>query len=68
MVAVLAHEVGHYKKNHVLQGMIIGFIHAGVLFFLLSVFLPIMFCIMPFHDKNTNLRRAALLRLALHPD
>ena len=39
MVAVLAHEVGHYKKNHVLQGMIIGFIHAGVLFFLLSVFL-----------------------------
>jgi STE24 endopeptidase len=39
MVAVLAHEVGHYKKNHILQGMIIGFIHAGVLFFLLSVFL-----------------------------
>ncbi len=39
MVAVLAHEVGHYKKNHIFQGMLIGFIHAGVLFFLLSVFL-----------------------------
>ena len=39
IVAVLAHEVGHYKKNHIFQGMLIGFIHAGVLFFLLSVFL-----------------------------
>jgi STE24 endopeptidase len=39
MVAVLAHEVGHYKKKHILQGMVIGFLHAGMLFFLLSLFL-----------------------------
>ena len=39
MVAVLAHEVGHYKKKHILQGMIISVVHTGVLFFLLSVFL-----------------------------
>ena len=39
MVAVLAHEVGHYKKKHVLQGIIISFVHSGVLFFLLSLFL-----------------------------
>ena len=39
MVAVLAHEVGHYKKKHILQGMLIGFLHTGVLFFLLSIFL-----------------------------
>lgn len=39
MVAVLAHEIGHYKKKHVLQGVIIGILHTGVLFFLLSLFL-----------------------------
>lgn len=39
LVAVLAHEVGHYKKKHILQGMIISIVHTGVLFFLLSVFL-----------------------------
>ena len=39
MVAVLAHEVGHYKKKHVLQGTVIGILHAGVVFFLLSLFL-----------------------------
>jgi STE24 endopeptidase len=39
LVAVLAHEIGHHKKKHVLQGMIISILHTGVLFFLLSVFL-----------------------------
>jgi STE24 endopeptidase len=39
VVAVLAHEVGHYKKKHVLQGTIISVLHIGLLFFLLSLFL-----------------------------
>ncbi len=39
LVAVLAHEIGHYKKKHVLQGVIISILHTGVLFFLLSLFL-----------------------------
>ncbi len=39
MVAVLAHEVGHYKKKHILTGMVIGVLHAGLLLFLLSLFL-----------------------------
>ncbi|MFC1905697.1 M48 family metallopeptidase [Chloroflexota bacterium] len=39
LVAVLAHEVGHYKKKHILQGTIIGVLHAGLVFFLLSLFL-----------------------------
>jgi STE24 endopeptidase len=39
MVAVLAHEVGHYKKRHILQGVAIGILHAGAVFFLLSLFL-----------------------------
>jgi STE24 endopeptidase len=39
MVAVLAHEVGHYKKKHILQGTIVSILHMGLLFFLLSLFL-----------------------------
>ncbi len=39
LVAVLAHEIGHYKKKHILQGIIISVLHTGVMFFLLSVFL-----------------------------
>ena len=39
LVAVLAHEIGHHKKKHILQGMIISILHTGVVFFLLSVFL-----------------------------
>lgn len=39
LVAVVAHEIGHYKKKHIIQGMIIGFVQAGVVFYLLSFFL-----------------------------
>jgi len=39
LVAVLAHEIGHQKKKHVIQGIAIGILHMGVLFFLLSLFL-----------------------------
>ena len=39
LVAVVAHEVGHYKERHVLKGLILSTLHTGVLFALLSVFL-----------------------------
>lgn len=39
LIAVLAHEIGHYKKKHILQGTVINILHAGVLFFVLSIFL-----------------------------
>lgn len=39
LVAVLAHEIGHYKKKHIIKGMIISITHSAVLFFLLSIFL-----------------------------
>ena len=39
LVAVLAHEIGHYKKKHILQGIVISILHMGVIFFLLSQFL-----------------------------
>jgi STE24 endopeptidase len=39
IVAIIAHEIGHYKKKHVLQGTLIGILHTGILFFLLSLLL-----------------------------
>jgi STE24 endopeptidase len=39
LIAVLAHEIGHYKKKHILQSTIINILHAGVLFFVLSILL-----------------------------
>ena len=39
LVAVLAHEIGHYKKNHIIWGMVISILHFGLLFFLLSLFI-----------------------------
>lgn len=39
LVAVLAHEIGHYKKKHVLKGLLIGIAQTGVLLFILSLLL-----------------------------
>jgi STE24 endopeptidase len=39
MVAILAHEMGHFKKRHIGQNLIIAVLHAGVMCYLLSVFL-----------------------------
>lgn len=39
VVAVLAHEIGHYKKKHVPQRLLAGIAHTGVLFALLGFFL-----------------------------
>ncbi len=37
IVAVLAHEIGHYKKKHVLQGLIISLLHTGAILFIFSL-------------------------------
>ena len=37
IVAVLAHEVGHYKKRHTLRSMAVSVIQMGVLFWLFSL-------------------------------
>ncbi len=37
LVAVLAHEVGHYKKKHIQQSMVISILHTGVILFVLGL-------------------------------
>lgn len=39
LVAVLAHEIGHYKKKHTLIGMALGIAQTGVILYILSVFI-----------------------------
>ncbi|HBS88329.1 MAG: peptidase M48 [Bacteroidetes bacterium GWF2_38_335] len=39
IVAVLAHEIGHYKLRHTLSSVITGIVQTGALLYLLSLFL-----------------------------
>ena len=38
LVAVLAHEIGHYKKNHVIWSLVLGIIQTGIVLFIFSLF------------------------------
>lgn len=39
LVSVLAHEMGHYKKKHILRMMTISVLTNGLMFFILSLFI-----------------------------
>jgi STE24 endopeptidase len=39
IVAVLAHEVGHYKRNHIIFNLISSIVLTGIMLFVLSVFI-----------------------------
>ena len=47
IVAVLAHEIGHYKKKHVIQGLLISLVQTGIVLFIFSLLI-----------NNDNLSRA----------
>jgi STE24 endopeptidase len=47
IVAVLAHEIGHYKKKHVIQGLLISLVQTGIMLFIFSLLI-----------NNTNLSKA----------
>lgn len=36
LVGVLAHEIGHFKKGHIVKSLLLGFLSTGLLFFLLG--------------------------------
>jgi len=37
LVAVLAHEIGHYKRRHIMKSLVIGTLTTGAMFFLLGL-------------------------------
>jgi STE24 endopeptidase len=38
LVAVLAHEIGHYKKKHVVWSLLLGILQTGIMLFIFSLF------------------------------
>jgi STE24 endopeptidase len=55
LVAVLAHEMGHYKKNHIKKMMIISIGQMGIIFYLLSVFLGYDELFKAFYMENISI-------------
>jgi STE24 endopeptidase len=55
MVAILAHEIGHYKKKHILIGMIINILHMGVMFYLISIFISHKGLFQAFYMEHTSI-------------
>ncbi|MFK7910454.1 MAG: M48 family metallopeptidase [Akkermansiaceae bacterium] len=47
LLGVLAHEIGHFKKKHIVQRMVFSFVQTAVVFFLLGVVT----------DKNSDFAR-----------
>ena len=39
LVAVLAHEIGHYKKKHTIKGIIAALVQTGIMLYILSLFI-----------------------------
>ena len=39
IIAVVAHEIGHYKKNHIIYNLIFSIIQTGIMLYLLSIFI-----------------------------
>ncbi|MAJ45058.1 MAG: peptidase M48 [Candidatus Marinimicrobia bacterium] len=39
ILAVIAHEVGHYKCKHIQKGIILGIVQSGIMFYLMSLFI-----------------------------
>ena len=54
IVSVIAHEVGHNKKGHILLGAALGIVHTGALLFLLSLVLENRLLFDAFFMENTS--------------
>ncbi len=39
LISVLAHEMGHYKKSHILKSVVLSVLTIGVMFYILSLFI-----------------------------
>jgi len=39
IVSVVAHEIGHYKKKHVITGTVLGVIETGIMLFIFNLFM-----------------------------
>jgi len=61
LIAVLAHEIGHYKKKHVLWGILISIAHTGLIFYILSVLLGSSGLYQAFYMDHTSIYAGLLI-------
>jgi STE24 endopeptidase len=54
LVAVLAHEIGHYQMRHVVKGLLLAVAHFGVLSWLLSIFVTNPSLFDAFHMRHIS--------------
>jgi STE24 endopeptidase len=54
LLAVLAHEMGHYKKKHILLSMILGILQTGLMLYLLSLFISYQGLFDAFYMNNMS--------------
>jgi len=65
VVAVLAHEIGHFRKKHIPLNIILGIVHSGILFYLLSVFLQHQGLFEAFHITDAQPVYAGMIFFSL---
>lgn len=54
LVAILAHEIGHYKQKHIPVNMLVGTLHTGLMLALLSLFLHVPGLFEAFYMEQTS--------------
>ncbi len=54
LVSILAHEIGHYKKKHMLKSMVISMLTNGMMFFVLSLFINNPYLFSAFRMQNLS--------------
>lgn len=55
LISILAHEMGHYKKKHILKAIIISMMTTGLIFFVLSLFINNEGLFSAFKMKDTSI-------------
>jgi len=43
IISILGHEIGHYKLKHIVQNQILVILHTGILFYLFTLFRPLVY-------------------------
>lgn len=66
LVAVLAHEIGHFKKKHILVSMVLSMLNLGVVFYLLSIFMNNRMLFDAFYMQQTSVYASLLFFMLLY--
>ncbi|HWR00725.1 MAG TPA: M48 family metallopeptidase [Chlorobaculum sp.] len=66
LVAVLAHEIGHFRKKHILMSMVLSMLNLGLVFYLLSLFINNRMLFDAFFMQNTSVYASLVFFMLLY--